>query len=140
MVLFFSEQLHYFTLLYKKKKIQKMFPSINISLRKACCSLLIEKNFHFFSSKQKPSIFLLLVLVYHGLQGLWNHRDISCEESAMPESCTLYSGKTVDHGVGMSLKVKVTVSSLHNLPWTSSVSIASLTFLVMTVSVKRSVV
>lgn len=122
------------------KKYLYFFPSINISLRITQCSLLIDKKFKFFSSKQRPSIFLLLILEYHGLQSLWNHRDISGEEGAMPGSSTLYCGKTVDHDVGMNLKVKVAASSLLNLTWTSSASIASLCFLVMTVSMKRSVV
>lgn len=99
-----------------------MLPSINIHLRLTHCSLPIDKKFNFFSIKQNPSIFLLLILVYNDLQSLWNHRDISCEESAMPESCTLYSGKTMDHGVGMNLKVKAAVASLLNLTWTSSAS------------------
>lgn len=88
MVLFFSEQLHYFAVLYLKN-IQNMFPWITIHLR-ITHSLMIDKNPIFFSTKQKPSIFLVLILVCNSLQSLWNHRDISCEESAMPESCTLW--------------------------------------------------
>lgn len=116
-----SSQNNYVTLVfYIKKDIQKIH--INKHFFENSMQFPTDwkkKKSIFSSSKQKPSIFLLLILAYNDLQSLWNHRDISCEDSAIPESCTLYSGKTVDHDVGMNLKAKVAVSSLLDLTWAS---------------------